>query len=101
MVDLDDIVLPSSAYDLIVDTFYLDRALHPQLIRRLVPGGALSVETRFYDPRHGRPEKATHRPRRGELPAAFAGLNVVHYEEEEASPARGNTGICRMVAFRL
>ena len=37
----------------------------------------------------------------GELPAVFSGLSVVHYEEVEASPARGNTGICRMVAFRL
>lgn len=82
VVDLDDIVLPSSAYDLIVDTFYLNRALHPQLIRALVPGGALSVETRFYDPRHGRPEKATHRPRRA------AGC----IRRPERGPLRGGRG---------
>jgi len=100
VVDLDDIVLPSSAYDLIVDALYLNRALHPQLIRALVPGGALLVETRFYDPQHDRPEKATHRPRRGELAAAFEGLDVAHYEEVETTSACRDRRICHMVAFR-
>lgn len=100
VVDLDEIVLPSSVYDVIVDTFYLNRALHPQLIRALAPGGALVVETRFFDPRHDRPGEVAHRPRRGELPAAFADLDIVHYEEVEASWARRRRGICHVVAFR-
>ncbi|GEM_PF-118818 len=100
VVDLDEIQLPAAAYDLIVKTYYLNRALLPQLARALVPGGALLMETRLYDPDRDPPERSARRPRPGELAQACAGLEIAHYEELPAAPPRRPAGVCRLVAFR-
>lgn len=82
-VDLDEATLPTAAYDLVLNTFYLERRLLPALAAALRPGGLLVFET-FVDPggtRHPevRPE---YKLRPGELRAAYAGLDVLEYAED-------------------
>ncbi len=89
-VDLDRAVLPTAEYALVLVLFFLDRTLWPRLARALKPGGLLLYET-FVDlgdasRPHVRPE---HKLRPGELPAAFATLDVDEYvEDAEAGTAR-------------
>lgn len=100
VVDLDDLMLPWATYDLIVNTYYLNRPLLAQLPRALVPGGALLVETRLYDPARDRPDAIARRAGPGELARVFSDLDIAHYEETPAAPPHRTRGLCRMVAFR-
>jgi tellurite methyltransferase len=99
-VDLDDLMLPWASYDLIVNTYYLNRALFPQLPRALRRGGALVVETPLYDPVADHPSEVAHRAGPGELARVFADMDIVHYEETSPWPPRRRRALCRMVAFR-
>ncbi len=100
VVDLDDFTPPAAAYDVILNTYYLNRKLLLHLPAALAPGGALVVETVLYDPGIDAPEKARHRARRGELAGALAGLDIVHYAELTAEPPHRTRGVCQLVAFR-
>jgi len=99
-VDLDECLLSWTTYDLIVNTYYLNRILLPQLPWALVPGGALLVETPLYDPQIDRPGEIARRAGPGELARVFSNLDIAHYEEVPARPPHRNHGVCRMVAFR-
>jgi SAM-dependent methyltransferase len=99
-IDLDDVTLPPATYDLIVNSYYLNRPLLPQLPRALVPGGALLMETPMYDPASDRPSEIAHRVGPRELVRVFSDLNIAHYEEIPASPPRRKRPLCRMVALR-
>ncbi len=99
-VDLDEALLPWATYDLIVNTYYLNRMILPQLPPALTPGGALLVETALYDPRTDHPGEIAHRAEPGELARIFSDLEIAHYDELPARPPRRNHGVCRMVAFR-
>ncbi len=100
MIDLDEVILPPAVYDLIVNTYYLNRPLLTQLPRALTPGGALIVETLLYDPAIDPPDEIARRVRPGELAKAFSCLDIAHYEELPAAPPRRKRALCRMVAFR-
>jgi hypothetical protein len=100
VVDLDDVLLPWSTYDLIVNTYYLNRAILAQLPRALVSGGALLVETPLFDPLTDRPSEIARRAGPGELARIFENLDVAHYEEVPPHSPQRSHGICRMVAFR-
>ncbi len=99
-VDLDGLRLPRGVYDLIVNTYYLNRPLLSQLSRALAPGGAVLVETPLYDPTHDRPDDIARRVGPGELARVFADLTIAHYEETPARPPQRKRGVCRMVGFR-
>lgn len=100
VVDLDDFVPPAATYDLILNTYYLNRKLLSQLPAALTPGGALVVETLLYDPAVDPPGKVRHRMRPGELAEMDAGLDVVHCADLPAEPPRRTRGVCQLVAFR-
>jgi SAM-dependent methyltransferase len=100
VVDLDDVTLPEATYDLIVNTYYLNRGVLAQAPRALVPGGALLVETPLFDPATGTPSEDVRRVRPGELARVCSRLDLAHYEEQPAAPPRRMRGVCRIVAFR-
>jgi SAM-dependent methyltransferase len=78
VADLDSLVLPTAAFDLILNFYYLDRALWPQYQRALRPGGVLIFETFTA----GQPGiNPNHLLAPGELRAAFAGWNLLAYHE--------------------
>lgn len=100
VVDLDEIALPPATYDLVVNTYYLNRRLLAQVPSALRPGGALVVET----PLAERPEDpsgdARHRLGPGEIATLCGGLVVAEHEETPAGSCNGKYGLCRFVAFR-
>ena len=81
--DLTRPALPSSSFQLIVVTRYLQRDLCPTLIDALAPGGFLIYET-FTELQKGRgrgPQSPDHLLKPGELRTLFADLDEIFYEE--------------------
>jgi tellurite methyltransferase len=84
VADLETLVLPAAAFDVILNFYYLDRALWPQYRRALRPGGVLFFET-FTAGQPGMNPAYLMAP--GELRAAFAGWRVLTYSEGSMSHA--------------
>jgi SAM-dependent methyltransferase len=91
----DPALLPAATYDLVVNYFYLERALFRQIARALRPGGLLVFET-ILDVETGRARVSNplHRLAPGELRRAFPELNVLEYVEDRWA------GRARLVAIR-
>jgi SAM-dependent methyltransferase len=92
--------LPGQRFDLVVVTHYLWRALLPQIVASVAPGGLLIYETfALGHERHGRPRNPDFLLRPGELLEAVRGeLEVVAYEHGECvAPPRC---VQRMAASR-
>lgn len=87
--------IPPSAYDLVLDYYFLERALFPAMAAALRPAGWLLVET-FLDAGRAREQVANpaYRLARGELPRAFDRLEIVEYVEE------AEAGLARLLARR-
>jgi len=74
-IDLDEAVLPEATYDLIVDTYFLDRRLFEPMAAALRPGGLLFIETLLATP--ARPGRPDYYLQPGELRTAFRGLELL------------------------
>jgi tellurite methyltransferase len=96
--DLTQHPLPSTRFDVIVVTRYLQRDLFAPLAAALRPGGTLIYETFTTAQRtHGRgPTSSDHLLEPGELERAFEDLEVLFYEEVLEPDA-----VARLVARRL
>ncbi len=84
------------AYQLVIDTFYLERALCPALARALAPGGVLFFETwnmghLKYHPKFNR----SFLLEPGELPTLFPALQVIDYRETDDGSASYSTLLAR------
>lgn len=83
-VDLDTVIIPARAYDLILNVYFLDRRLWPMIARALLPGGLLAFQT-FVDVPGARASEVSpaHLLEPGELRAAFEGLGLhpLQYDE--------------------
>jgi SAM-dependent methyltransferase len=80
VVDLTKVSLPAARFDLIMNFYYLERSLWPSYQKALKPGGLLFFETLLWHPeieRHH--EHYLRQP--DELRQAFAGWDVLHYDE--------------------
>ena len=68
--------IPENAFDLIVDSYYLQRDLIPAMQRGVRPGGTIIAIVHLADPdqAHGTPTRAVP----GELRACFAGWTILH-----------------------
>jgi len=95
--DLTQHPLPSSRFDAIVVTRYLQRNLFPALRRALRPGGVVLYETFKTAQRAlgSGPTSPDHLLEPGELLRAFDGFEVLFYEEVTAPEA-----VARIVARR-
>jgi tellurite methyltransferase len=83
VADLSHFSLPAAGFDLILDFYYLDRALWPAARSALRPGGLFIFET-FVQPPHGPPPINTaYLLQPGELRAAFADWNILDEHEGE------------------
>jgi SAM-dependent methyltransferase len=82
--DLARTARPASAYDLILDAHYLDRALFAPFKRALRPNGLLIVHTFLSIPggsMTSRLSNPAHALQPGELRAAFAELEILQLSE--------------------
>jgi SAM-dependent methyltransferase len=96
--DLDAYRIPSSAYDLIVVFYFLDRALIPQIREALKPGGTIIYETFTIEnqQRFGRPKRTEFCLQPGELPLLFDGFTLLASREGLA----GGQYVAQLVAVK-
>ena len=88
--DVDEWPLAQAAFDAIVQVDFLDRRLFPVLEASLRTGGCLLVDT-FLDvggSNASGPANPAFRLQPDELPHAFPGLEVLHYEEQHGPTNR-------------
>ncbi|MDJ0835033.1 MAG: methyltransferase domain-containing protein [Acidobacteriota bacterium] len=79
--DLDTYTITPGAYDLIVDTYFLDRRLFGRITAGLKPGGVLLFETWTVDSK--RMSNPAFMLERNELPQAFSSLTTLSYSETD------------------
>jgi tellurite methyltransferase len=93
--DLESAVLPEASFAVILCIHYLQRSLHPQIDRALLPGGMLVFETytRAQLEFSGGPRNPAHLLESGELRTAFPSLGLLFYRE-----LRAGQGIATLVA---
>jgi tellurite methyltransferase len=95
VADLERIVLPPRAFDLILDFYYLDRTLWPQFRQALKSGGLLILETFVHAPGAAGPGiNPAYVLQPGELRSAFGDWEVLAYREAE----RGGQAVASIVA---
>lgn len=85
VADIERPWLPQATYDVVVVLFFLYRPLFPLIKDRLAPGGWLVYESFTIDqettPHSNRPIRRELMLQPGELRAAFAGLEILFYDE--------------------
>ena len=101
-LDLECDPLPDGPYDVIVQINYLQRTLAAGLAERLRPGGLLLVETvtRAHVEELGNRFDPRFLLEPGELRDAFAGLEVLRYEERVAERSGRARAVASLVARR-
>lgn len=91
VADLYQFELPPATFDVILDFYFLQRTLWPQMQRALRPGGVLVMETLTQAQRTLQsdidPQYLLHA---GELHDAFAGLDILVYREGWAAGGYGH-----------
>ena len=100
--DLASYQLPESAFDVILNLYYLQRDLYPRVERALTPGGLLVFETFTTEQRQEGwgPTQDEHLLRPRELPSLFPGLEQLLYREGVAESERGIKHVAGLVARR-
>ena len=100
--DLGSYRLPSEAYDVIIDFYYLQRELAPALVAALRPGGVLVFESFTMEQRRfgWGPQQEEFLLRPGELRTLFPGLEELVYREGlvESQSGRGQKAVVGLVA---
>jgi len=99
VADLEHHPLPSEEYDLIVNFYYLQRSLAPQIVAGLKPGGVLVFETFTIDQLQfgWGPKIPDYLLRPGELHEMFAGLEMLLYQEGVIQGDRGPKAVARLI----
>ncbi len=79
----------SQTYDLVMAFFYLERAVFPEIVRAVRPGGLLVYKTHTLAQAKlaNGPKNPAHLLQTDELPELVAGLRVLHYREQVAEKA--------------
>jgi tellurite methyltransferase len=100
--DLASYRLPESAFDVILNFYYLQRDLCPRIAEALRPGGLLVFETFTTEQRrHGwGPTQDDHLLRPAELRSLFPGLEQLVYREGIAESERGQKHVAGLLARR-
>ena len=99
VTDLEQYTLPVEEYDLIVNFYYLQRSLAPQIAAALKPGGVLVFETYTIDQLQfgWGPKNPDYLLRPGELREMFAGLETLLYQEGVIQGDRGPKAVASLI----
>jgi SAM-dependent methyltransferase len=100
VADLEHYPLPIEEYDLIINFYYLQRSLAPQIVAALKPGGMLVFETYTVDQLQfgWGPKSPDHLLRPGELQEMFAELETLLYHEGIIQGDRGPKAVAQLIA---
>ena len=100
--DLEQIELPGSAYDLIVNFNYLQRSLIPQIKAALRPGGHVVFETYLVGQETiGHPKNSAYLLRHNELLEYFRDFRVLWYREGKFADGRDAAFRAGLLAQKL
>jgi tellurite methyltransferase len=102
VMDMNDPWLPSCRFDVILNFYYLSRALFESYRRALKPGGWLFFET-FVQDTHRRGNPA-HTLEPGELCSAFQDWEILHWAEtwrKQGSDPHSHRKIAQLVARKI
>ena len=81
VVDLENIQFEPNSYDLIICTYYMDRALYKKFRDALKPGGMLLIETYNIDYLKYRRFNAKWALNTNELLDLFKGMRILRYRD--------------------
>lgn len=99
--DLEEMPLPRSRFDVIVNVRYLQRSLVPAMCAALRPGGMLAFETFLVEQLAlGHPRNPDFVLQHGELRELFGDLRVLHYEEGRFGDGAAEAFLARLLAQR-
>ncbi|UCH85921.1 MAG: methyltransferase domain-containing protein [Dehalococcoidia bacterium] len=100
VADLERSPLPSNDYDLIVNFYYLQRSLAPQIVASLKPGGVLVFESFTVDQLQfgWGPKSSEHLLHPGELREMFPDLETLLYHEGTVQGDRGPKAVASLIA---
>ncbi len=99
VADLEHHPFPTGEYDLIVNFYYLQRSLAPQIIAALKPGGVLVFESFTIDQLQfgWGPKSPDHLLHPGELGQMFTALKTLLYHEGVIEGDRGPKAVARLI----
>ena len=99
VADLEHYPLPTEEYALIVNFYYFQRSLAPQIAAALKPGGVLVFESFTIDQLQfgWGPKSPDHLLRPGELRDMFPGLETLLYHEGIVQGDRGPKAVARLI----
>jgi len=99
VADLEQSPLPRQEYDLIVNFYYLQRSLAPQIVAALKPRGVLVFESYTIDQLQfgWGPKNPDYLLRPGELRDMFAALETLLYDESVIQGDRGPKAVARLI----
>ncbi len=101
VANLDNFYLRVESLDAIVNVNFLDRALFPNFVRALRPGGILIADTFLIDQAEiGHPRDPRFLLGHGELPTLVAGLEVEEYREGLVTYPNGTRAYRASIAAR-
>lgn len=101
LCDLDQMLLPYQQFDVITVSFYLNRALFPQIEQALKPGGKLFYQTFLGPVQDNAPSNLDFYLSAGELSKAFPTLTTEIYGEGWLSSASDKNGSATRQAWYI
>lgn len=99
VVDLTQFSLPRDRFDLVINFYYLNRDLAPEITSSLRRGGLLVFETLTVAHLRWKPDfNPEFLLRSGELLELFSGLRVIKYREIDLQTDRGPRSVASLIA---
>ena len=95
-LERNEFTIPTGAYDLICDCYYLQRDLLAAIRHGLRPGGLTIVIVHLADA--DQPQGTAYRAKPGELAGYFAGWNILHSYEGKPTESCHSRAVAELVA---
>lgn len=97
--DLTHYQITEKAYDLILNFYFLERTLIPQIKKGLKRGGMLLFETYTVEQSHyGKPHNPAYLLKPNELLHSFKDLHIIYYHERLERPKEETKAIASLLA---
>ena len=97
--DLTNYQIVENTYDVILNFYFLERSLFPNIMNGLKQGGMLLFETYTIEqPEYGRPHNPAYLLKLNELLESFIDLHIIYYHERIDKQKGGTKAIASLLA---
>jgi len=97
--DLSSYQIAEETYEVILNFYFLERSLIPQIKKALTPGGMLLFETYTVEqPQYGRPHNPEYLLKPNELLNSFMDLHIIYYHERVETNQAETKAIASLLA---